>query len=150
MAGQNGSKRLGRRIQHSSFCTCWERSSVKLIARYNLPQTPKEESLSTYQARVWYKWQLSLISENLDYSKPLEQISREACDRRNAIRTNARMAMDDQGWAEYLMEEEENRTFEQIIARYQKRGYAGDDLWNMIIKSSMSSRQKIDTLFGIK
>ena len=114
-----------------------------------LENNPAAGSLSTYQTRIWYKWQESLIGSKLDYSKPLEEVAKDAFEMRNTIRTQARVSMSDQAWAEYLMQNEKNMTFEQLAKRNIDKGLTGDELWNKIIQSSMSSRDSVNSLFQL-
>ena len=124
-------------------------SIVERVEKYQLPENPSEQSLSTYQTRIWYKWQESLIESRLDYSKPLEEVAKQAFEMRNKIRTQARMSMSDTKWSQYLLEKEPNRTFDGLVERYKKKGIFGDDLWREIIQSSMRSRDEVDNLFGL-
>ena len=125
-------------------------SLAQRVEKYGLPEKPKPQSLSAYQTRIWYKWQESLIGERLDNSQPLESMARQAFEMRNRIRTQARNAMQDVGWARNLFSSQRNLTFEQLIKKYQKQGYSGNELWQEIINASMRSRNKVDSLFGIK
>ena len=121
----------------------------KLVDIFKLPNNPAAGSLSTYQTRIWYKWQESIIGSKLDYSKPLEEVAKDAFEMRNTIRTQARVSMSDQAWAEYLMQNEKNMTFEQLAKRNIDKGLTGDELWNKIIQSSMSSRDSVNSLFQL-
>lgn len=124
--------------------------SVKERAeKYRLPERPEKASLSTYQTRIWYRWQESRIRERLDYSKPLEDVARQAFEMRNEIRTGAREAMADTVWAEYLREVEENFTWEGMLAYKKEKGLSGNELWKSIIESSMRSRPQVDGLFSL-
>ena len=125
--------------------------SVKERAeKYRLPERPEKASLSTYQTRIWYRWQESRIKERLDYSKSLEDVARQAFEMRNEIRTMAREAMADTVWAEYLRGVEENFTWEGLIAYKKARGLSGDALWRAVIESSMRSRKSVDGLFSLE
>ena len=121
----------------------------ELVDIFKLPNNPAAGSLSTYKTRIWYKWQESLIGSKLDYSKPLEEVAKDAFEMRNKIRTQARVSMSDQAWAEYLMQNEKNMTFEQLVKRNIAKGLTGDELWNKIIQSSMSSRDSVNSLFQL-
>lgn len=58
--------------------------------------------------------------------------------------------MSNTNWSQYLFENEKNVTFEQLVNKYSLKGYSGDDLWNLIIKKSMSSRDAVNILFGLE
>ncbi len=124
-------------------------SLVQRAQKYHLPQNPSNRSLSSYQTRIWYKWQESLIESRLDYSKPLKEVAQQAFDMRNSIRTQARNAMNNTAWAQHLFNSQKNVTFEQLVKKYTKQGYVGAQLWQKIIAASMRSRSKIDMLFGL-
>lgn len=125
--------------------------SVKERAeKYRLPERPEKASLSTYQTRIWYRWQENRIRERLDYSKPLEDVARQAFEMRNEIRTTAREAMADTVWAEYLREKEKNKTWEGVVEYKKSNKLSGDALWQSIIESSMRSRDKVNRLFALK
>jgi hypothetical protein len=124
-------------------------SIVERVEKYQLPENPSEQSLSTYQTRIWYKWQESLIESRLDYSKPLEEVAKQAFEMRNKIRTQARMSMSDTQWAQHLLENEKNKKFVKLVEKYQDVGYTGEDLWKEIIAASMRSRDSVDDLFGL-
>lgn len=105
--------------------------------------------MSIYRTRIWYKWQESLIESKLDHDKPLEEAAKDAFNMRNKIRIKARESMPDESWAQYLMENEKNLTFEQLVSKNKEKGLEGDELWNKIISSSMSSRNRVNSLFGL-
>lgn len=44
---------------------------------------------------------------------------------------------------------EKNRPFEYFAERYSPF-YEGDDLWNIIIEKATSSRDSVNTLFGLE
>ena len=124
-------------------------SLLERVEKYNLPEIPDPQSLSAYQTRLWYTWQESLIPERLDYSQPLSDVARQAYEMRNELRTTARESMADSAWAEYLMENEPNWSFNGLITYYTNKGIYGEELWNIIIKKSTSSRGDINKLFGL-
>ena len=111
-------------------------SLMDLVKKYNLTSDPQKGSLSIYQTRIWYKWQESLISSNLDYGQSLEDVARQAFEMRNSIRTKARISMANTKWAEFLFKNESNLTFDDLVLKNRARGYEGDELWKKIIQSS--------------
>ena len=120
----------------------------ELVLILNILESPELRSLSTYKARVWYLYQESLIKDKLDYSKPLEQVAYDAFNMRNEARTKARDVMMDRAWADYLMKNEKNKTFEQLVEYYSEK-YSGDALWKKIIQSATKSRDSVNKLFGL-
>lgn len=125
------------------------KSVTELVDILNLVEKPALSSLTNYEARVWYSWQKSLIRSKLDFSKPLQEVAREAVDMRNNIRRTARDLMKDQELAQFLDALEPMRTLDELVELYKSRGFSGDSLWNEIINASMRGRGGVDILFEI-
>ncbi len=109
----------------------------------------KPGSLDKSQARNWYIQQEEAIPSKLDPNASLENQAKQAFDLRNEARTQTRILMKDQDIATKLNETDPNYTWQQIIDKYKKQGYTGDNLWNKIIESSQKSRASIDAEHGI-
>lgn len=144
-----GNMDLAKRLLLSTKEALPGKTIPELVETFKLTETPAVGSLSGYQTRIWYKWQESLIGSRLDYSKPLEEVARDAFNMRNSLRTTAREAMTDTEWSKYLMSQERNKTFEQLVEENMGKGLSGDALWNKIIESSMKSRDYVDKLFDL-
>lgn len=144
-----GNMDLAKRLLLSTKEAIPGKTIPELVETFKLAETPAAGSLSGYQTRIWYKWQESLIGSKLDYSKPLEEVARDAFNMRNSLRTTARESMADTEWANHLMSQERNKTFEELVREGTERGLSGDALWNKIIESSMKSRGWLDSLFGL-
>jgi hypothetical protein len=114
-----------------------------------LPNTPSAQSLTLYQARVWYSWRKSQISTLINRSKGLEAAAREAVEMRNTIRATTRNAMKDTDIADFLNTKETNKTFESLYSDKSKLFSNSDDIYNAIIESSMKGRDIVDGLFKI-
>ena len=118
-------------------------STLDGLASYlNLPLTPSPQSLSPYQARVWYSWRKSKISQEVDYSNGLEPAAQEALSMRNTLRTEARNVMVDTDIADFLHANEVNKTWAQALDKY------GDD-FSEIIQASMRGRGLLNILYKI-
>jgi hypothetical protein len=115
---------------------------IAIAQQLKLPENPAKASLSLYQTRVWYSWQKSLIGKQVDRSKGLEQAARNAFNRRNAIRTQARFLMRDTDIAHFLNQKEVNLTWKEVFKRNK-----GD--YEAIIASAMRGRAAVDVLFRI-
>jgi len=124
---------------------------TEVVSILKLVEKPAKASLSNYAARVWYSWQKSLIKSKLDFSKPLKEVARAACEMRNSIREMARDIMKNQNLASFLDLQEPMATFESLVTKYSGPGYnfSGDALWNAIIEGSMKGRGLVDDLFKI-
>ena len=144
-----GNMDLAKRLLLSTKEALPGKTIPELVETFKLTETPAVGSLSGYQTRIWYKWQESLIGSKLDYSKPLEEVARDAFNMRNSLRTTAREAMTDTEWSKYLMSQERNKPFEQLVEENMGKGLSGDALWNKIIESSMKSRDYVDKLFDL-
>ena len=112
-------------------------------------RVPKSGSLSDLDARKWYLEQESKIPEMIDKTKPLEQQARHAFELRNQFRSQARDAMSNRSVAEKLNLTDQNQTWEQIVTKYVRKGFTGDDLYEEIIKASTRSRAIINESLGI-
>ena len=57
--------------------------------------------------------------------------------------------MKDQITAEYLMRNERNYRWDEIVNDYKREGYTGNALWEIIIESSMKSRSNVNKILRI-
>jgi hypothetical protein len=121
----------------------------ELAQHFNLPTIPSAQSLTPYQARVWYSWRKSQISTLVNRSNGLEAAAREAVEMRNTIRTNTRTSMKDVDIADFLNTKEANKTFDVLYSEKSKLFTNQDDIYNAIIESSMKGRGVVDELFKI-
>ncbi len=68
---------------------------------------------------------------------------------RNALRSWSRDLMADRGLAAALNANEKNMTWEDITEKYSGQGLKGEDVWNKITESSMSSRASVNAQLGV-
>lgn len=115
---------------------------TELAGKLNLPITPTAQSLTPYQARVWYSWRKSQISTLVNRSNGLEAAAREALEMRNTIRTTTRNSMKDTDIANFLNTKEVNMTWEEAMSKYNGN-------YEEIIQASMRGRGVVDVLFQI-
>lgn len=115
-----------------------------------LPENPVTGSMSHYQIRAWYKWQIVKMVNRLDYSKPLDQVAREAILIRNDLKATALESMNDRSWAEFFAKNDKGKTFDEIAEYFIEKGFSGDELWYEIIESSMRMNNMIDRLFELE
>jgi hypothetical protein len=111
--------------------------------------SPTAQSLTPYQARVWYSWRKSQISTLVNRSNGLEAAAIEAVEMRNTIRTTTRKSMKDVDIADFLNTKESNKTFETMYKEKSALFTNLDDIYNAIIESSMKGRDGVDLLFKI-
>ena len=78
-----------------------------------------------------------------------EQRARTLFGARNSLRTRARDLMADRELAQALAANEPNMTWPEIVAKYQARGFTGDDLWNEIANAASRSRSSVNEMFGL-
>lgn len=58
--------------------------------------------------------------------------------------------MADRELAEALAANEPNMTWAEVVAKYQARGFSGDDLWNEIASAAARSRASVNEMFGLE
>jgi hypothetical protein len=114
----------------------------ELAQHFNLPTIPSAQSLTPYQARVWYSWRKSQISTLVNRSNGLEAAAKEALEMRNTIRTTTRNSMKDTDIANFLNTKEVNMTWEEAMSKYNGN-------YEEIIQASMRGRGVVDVLFQI-
>ncbi|MCV7060866.1 hypothetical protein H7I76_10745, partial [Mycolicibacterium vaccae] len=68
---------------------------------------------------------------------------------RNALRSWARDLMSNRALADQLNATEPHLSFADLLAKYQAKGLAGDDLYNAIIESATRSRASVNESLGI-
>ncbi|HEX9980457.1 MAG TPA: hypothetical protein VGB50_07815 [Flavobacterium sp.] len=120
----------------------------QLIRKFQIKEIPEPQSLTNYQARIWYSWKKSQIETLIKRIPKLEDKARKAFELRNEYRSATRIYMKDVKWAEYLKEVEKNRTWEEFLS-VMKEKYP-ESYFKTIIKKSLMGREKIDDLFKIK
>ncbi len=122
----------------------------QLVQHFNIPNTPSVNSLTNYQARIWYKSTKANIGNIIDNTKSLEIQSKQAFDLRNSYRSQTRQFMSDRNLAQYLQQNELNEVWGNFIqTTATKTGKSGDALWNEIIDKSMHGRERVDELFKL-
>jgi len=101
-------------------------------------------TLTNNEARQWYLSQEAKIPTLLSKDASLEVQAKEAFSLRNQFRTDARKLMSDRATAKYLMIEEPNMSWNEVVQKYSDQGYKGDDLYKKIIQSSQKSRESVN------
>jgi hypothetical protein len=81
---------------------------------------------------------------------PAEDRAKVLFEMRNSLRTAARDAMADRRVAAQLNVTDPNMTWNQVIERYEARGFRGDDLWNAIAEASSRPRSSVNEQFGLE
>ena len=111
--------------------------------------TPKDGTLSNYEARKWYLDQERKIPDIIDRSKPLIEQAKQAFNLRNQFRTQARELMADRAAAAELYRTDPNMTWEEIVAKYEAKGLTGDAVYEAILESATRSRQSVNESLGL-
>jgi filamentous hemagglutinin len=106
--------------------------------------------LSSVEAREWYVAREADIPTLINKKLSLKEQAKQAFELRNQFRTDARELMADRKLAEKLNREEPNMTWDQVVEKYKKQDYKGDDLWKKIIESSQKSRQSVNQQLNVK
>ena len=107
--------------------------------------------LGNKETRLWYKSHDKNIPMVIDKTKAIKEQAIQACELRNAYRTQARELMKDQKERKYLDEKYPNPTFEQLV-EYKKLKYGLNDeeAYYDIVRSSTTTNKKFDKKAGIK
>jgi RHS repeat-associated protein len=113
---------------------------VGMYKTLKTPSNPKSQSLENFQARKWYLKKEKAIHKNIDKNLSIKQKGSKAFEQRNKIRTKTRETMADRKLAKKLNETDPNMSLKQIIKKYYKKGFVGDDLWNIIYEKAVTSR----------
>jgi len=124
-------------------------ADTKQKAQEIFDSVPNDGSLDLKETRKWYLEQESKIPDLIDRNLSLEGQAREAFELRNSFRTKARSLMEDRQLAGKLMAEEPNMTWEQVLDKYRKQGFEGDNLYNKILESSQKSRKSVNQNLGL-
>ena len=82
-------------------------------------------------------------------SKPIEQQAQQAYELRNQVRTTARDSMSDRVAAEFLYDSKPNKSFDELVFKYQNEGLSGNDLYKEIIAASQRSNPEVNAFFGL-
>jgi hypothetical protein len=122
-----------------------------IAASLNLPISPTPQSLTPYEARVWYSWRKTKIGVTIDYAPGLEAAARQAVDLRNTIRSGTRDCMLDADIAQFLNSKEVNKTFQELYVEkaISLSPTTPDKIYEAIIESSMKGRGLVDILYKI-
>lgn len=123
-----------------------EGSSTEVAAYEDL----EPGTLSNADARRWYLDQEARIPALLDRSKSWEEQARQAFAFRNQIRTQARALMADRDAAAELDRNDPNLTWEEIVDKYKKRGFSGDNVYQEIVQSAQRSRRSVNQSLGLE
>ena len=147
----NGNRELIESILLSTKEVIEGKSVLELVAYFKIENTPLSNSLSNYQARIWYTWKKQRIGELIDGIVDLEIKAKKAFNLRNAYRNETRKYMKDRKLAEYLSEVERNMTWEEKSARALKKESVNsiEKAYINIIESSKTGRDMVDKLFKI-
>jgi hypothetical protein len=81
--------------------------------------------------------------------KTLEEIARDLCKLRSDLRCWTRTLMSDRLKAAELDTGDPNPTFDELVAKWERRHVTGDDRYKEIIKSAKKSRGSVNDLFEI-
>ena len=133
---------FGKRVANSTKEIQSASSLTELAGKLNLSINPASKSLTPYQARVWYNWRKSKISDLIDKSQSLENQAKQALNLRNEIRTTTRQTMKDADIADYLDAKELSMTWEAALNKYGTN-------YDEIIQASMRGRGWLNDLFKI-
>ena len=107
--------------------------------------------LGNFEVRSWYKTQDEQIVDKIDTNQSLENQARQAYERRNANRTQARDLMADQEARRQLDKAHPNQSFAQLLEHKKKRYSLTDEAaYKDILRSSGTTNKQYDKKAGLK
>lgn len=130
----------------------FDKSIDELVKIFKIKKVPKPNSLSNYQARIWYTWRKAGIETEIENISNIEKKAKKAFDLRNEYRTETRQYMNDRALAEYLEEVEKNQEWEKFLNYVSNKDEIRniDEAYQYIIQKSQTGRDGVDTLFKLK
>lgn len=87
--------------------------------------------------------------ELLAMGMSLEETARILSEERNALRSWTRELMSDRREAARLNSENPNLSWDQLVAKYQARGFTGDRLYREIMDAAKRSRASVNKKLSI-
>lgn len=147
-----GDRKLVESILLSTKEVIEGKSIVELMKYFKITDPPKPQSLSNYQARIWYSFKKQRMGEIIDRQYSLRAKAQKAFDLRNEYRSATRNYMEDRELAAYLENMEKNMKWEEMLEKAMKNEKVNtiDDAYKYIILKSKSGRDKVDILFKIE
>ena len=124
----------------------------QLIRIFKIKEVPELNSLSNYQARIWYTWQKTKIEKAIAKIKTLEGKAKKAFELRNEYRSATRQYMKDRKLAEYLEVVERNQEWEKLLEKTLKKEDVSGDLnkaYKKIMETSKTGNDGVDYLFKL-
>lgn len=125
---------------------------LQLVRIFGIKEVPIINSLSNYQARIWYTWRKMQIEKVISRISKLEEKAKKAFELRNEFRTATRQYMSDRKLANYLEQVEKNQEWEKLLQRTLKKDEVGGNLekaYKKIIETSQTGRDGVDDLFKL-
>lgn len=127
------------------------KSVLQLVRRFGITEVPLVNSLSNYQARIWYTWRKMQIEKIISKIPNLEDKAKKAFELRNEFRTTTRRYMKDRKLANYLEIAEKNQEWDSFVTFLkEEKKLSGNNLWEYIIRKSQFGRDEVDKLFKIE
>lgn len=127
------------------------KSVLQLVRRFGITEVPLVNSLSNYQARIWYTWRKMQIEKIISKIPNLEDKAKKAFELRNEFRTTTRQYMKDRKLANYLEIAEKNQEWDSFVTFLkEEKKLSGNNLWEYIIRKSQFGRDEVDKLFKIE
>ena len=146
-----GKRELAEAILLSTQEIVERRTVPQLVKRFGIKEAPLVNSLSNYQARIWYTWRKMQIEKAISKISKLEDKAKKAFELRNEFRTATRQYMKDRKLAEYLEQVEKNQEWEKLLEKTLSKDRINslEDAYNYIIETSKKGRDGVDKLFKI-
>ncbi|MBB4854780.1 hypothetical protein HNP40_002172 [Mycobacteroides chelonae] len=121
-------------------------------AALGLPDYPPG-TLSNEESRTVYtRGELKMKELDAQWARqgvPLEERAKRMFEMRNGLRTWSRTLMSDRPLADFLNQNERNRTFDQMVNNGRVKGLSGPQIYQDIIESATRSRDSVNAGLGI-
>lgn len=107
--------------------------------------------MSDRDARLWYVAHDKNIPNLIDFTKPLEEQAKQACDLRNQYRYEARELMADQEKRKQLDNTDPIRSFDELVQHKMKdKGLSYEEALEDIIKTATKTRKSVNDELGVE
>lgn len=101
--------------------------------------------------RRWYIDQVSHITDSIDPSLPIAERARQAFEKRNSIRRQARDMMADEDIRKKLDKERPEKTFEELVeSKMKRKGMTREEAIEDIYKTATKTNENVNKELGIE
>lgn len=117
-----------------------------------LENTVKSDKLklSNIEVRKKYIDSVSKIKDSIDKSLPIEEQAKQAFEKRNSIRTEARSMMADEEMRKKLEAERPNKTFEELVtSKMERKGMTREEAIQDVFDTATKTNSNVNKELGL-